>query len=279
MNEKVFLYGENRRGVGVLTFPERREGAPVVVLLNAGLLHRSEPYRLNVMVSRRLAKTGYIALRVDISGKGDTPAREGLTNRESVALDWSHIKAALKQQLGDRRYIIFGLCSGADNGIKIAAADPDVRGLILLDAVSPADGGFRRRALMRRLTRPSRWARLPRILWTRARRRLMPDSGLPTLPSNLRDEPRPEDLRRCFESLVRRQGRVLAIFTGYSVGSYNQVGQFARAIGVPGLAGICEEHFWPAVSHLYPVVDHRDRLVDCVNRWAGEHLERLRGGR
>src|SRR6056297_2984484 len=129
MKERVFRYGEHNRGIGILTLPQNHELSPIIIMLNAGLLHREEPYRLNVLAARLLANSGYICLRVDLSGKGDTPPRENLTNRESVALDWKCISEGLINQFGNRSLIILGLCSGADNGIKIAAQDPSIKGL------------------------------------------------------------------------------------------------------------------------------------------------------
>jgi len=92
VREHVFRYGDTKYGLGMVTIPDDMEGAPVVVLFNAGLLHRAEPYRMNVLVSRHLAQIGYITIRIDLSGKGDTPARSQTSNRESVALDWAFIK-------------------------------------------------------------------------------------------------------------------------------------------------------------------------------------------
>ena len=142
IGERIFTYGEHQHGIGVISEPEDTASSPVVVLLNAGLSHRAEPYRLNVLLGRQLASLGYIALRVDLSGKGDSPARETMSNRESVALDWSYMKKSLEKRYGPRSMLIFGLCSGADNGIKLCAQDSAIKGLILLDPVSRPDAGL-----------------------------------------------------------------------------------------------------------------------------------------
>ncbi|GAA0839815.1 hypothetical protein GCM10009113_03890 [Marinobacter szutsaonensis] len=156
IREQVFTYGEYQHGIGVLSEPEDTADSPIVVLLNAGLSHRAEPYRLNVLLGRKLAEQGYIALRVDLSGKGDSPARPTMTNRESVALDWSYIRKSLDKLYGPRTLLIFGLCSGADNGIKLCAEDPDIKGLILLDPVSRQDPGFSKRDFLRKKSEAKR---------------------------------------------------------------------------------------------------------------------------
>ena len=277
IQEDVFRYGEGDRGFGMVTFPKDVAHAPVVVIFNAGLIHREGPYRLNVLVGRALAELGYIAIRVDLSGKGDTPVREGLKNRESVALDWQYIKQAILNRFGQRRLVLMGLCSGADNAIKITAEEPDVYGLVLMDAVSPRDAGFVKRDLLRRLKNFHQWINLPFALWRYFKRCLGGERSESDRIASLRDEPTDSDMHACFHKIVQRHGKVLAVFTSQASRNYNQRGQFARAINIPGLAPCCEEIYWPLVKHLYPLDVHRNRLIAEISRWAGDHLAYLRG--
>jgi pimeloyl-ACP methyl ester carboxylesterase len=244
-------------------------------MLNAGLLHRAEPYRLNVLAARRLAAIGYLCVRVDLSGKGDTPPRESLTNRESVALDWKFLCEALESQFGPRPLLILGLCSGADNGIKLSALDLRIRGLILLDARSPPDRGFRYRFLMSRVWDWHRWARLS----ARLLRHFCLGTAAPAGTSsdfNLRDLPQPDDLDRCIKNLIENDGRLLMFFTRYADDYYNREGQFVKSLGVPGLRKICREHYWPDAQHLYSVEAHRQRLLSVIEGWATDHFTHFR---
>jgi pimeloyl-ACP methyl ester carboxylesterase len=275
IQERALRYGEGGRGFAMLTLPDRLDDAPIVVFLNAGLLHRSEPYRLNVLAARRLAELGYLCARIDLSGKGETPAREGLTNRDSVALDWNHLCEALERHFGRRPMVVMGLCSGADNGIKLAAIDERIRGLILLDARSPKDRMFVYRQVMSRAGRWRQWMRLPAVILRHLGRRLGDaEAGDPDL--NLRDLPRADDLRACLTSLVRNDGRLLMLFTHEERHFYNEQGQFGRAAGVPGLERICTERFWPDVLHIYPVAAHRRRLLSTLETWAQANLPQFR---
>lgn len=276
IREQVFTYGEHQHGIGVLSEPGDTTDSPIVVLLNAGLSHRAEPYRLNVLLARELAEKGYIAVRVDLSGKGDSPARSTLTNRESVALDWSFIKMSLEKLYGSRTLLIFGLCSGADNGIKICADDPMVKGLILLDPVSRQDSGFRKRDFINKITNPYKWMRLHRILLRRLGKKKSGENSLLSSPMDLRDEPNSQDMDRCFEGLVHKSGRVLAVFTSQALYHYNSEGQFAGAMGVDGLESIVEEVFWPNAKHIFPIEAHRNRLIEKAADWAAEHLEHFK---
>ena len=276
IKERIFTYGEHLHGIGVLTEPEDTRQSPIVVLLNAGLSHRAEPYRLNVLLARRLAGEGYIALRVDLSGKGDSPSRGAISNRESVAKDWAFIKESLEKLYGKRTLLIFGLCSGADNGIKLCARDTAIKGLILLDPVSRQDAGFRKRDLIRKLTNPNKWKKIHKILSRRLKQRAHGENSLLESPMDLRDEPNSEDMDRCFEGLVEKDGRVLAIFTSQALYHYNKRGQFASAMGVDGLTAIVDEEFWPNAKHVFPIEVHRQRLLERIETWARSHIDRFR---
>ncbi len=276
IQEKPLRYGEGGRGFAMVTLPEKPETAPIVVMLNPGVLHRAEPYRLNVLAARRLAALGYLCVRMDLSGKGDTPPREGLSNRESVALDWKYLCEALERQFGPRPLVIMGLCSGADNGIKLSASDLRIRGLMLFDVRSPRDRGFLYRYLKSRVWDRRRWARVA----GRLIRRLGLGAATPagTSPDlGLRDLPRPDDLKRCVMSLVETDGRLLMVFTGDVYDCYNLEGQFAKSLGIPGLEKICREYYWPDAQHLYPVESHRQRLLNAIESWAAEQLTHFRG--
>lgn len=268
MREHVFRYGDTKFGLGMVTIPDDMERAPVVVLFNAGLLHRAEPYRMNVLASRLLAQIGYITIRIDLSGKGDTPARPQMSNRESVALDWAFIKKSLEHEFGKRTLVLFGLCSGADNAIKIAAQDEDVLGLILLDPISRQDESFKFRQIRGKILSPHKWRNIHHVL----HHRLMNGHQNPAFESNLRDEPTSDDLNDCCQNLVKRQGRILAFFSGFATRYYNQQGQFGRSMHLEGLEQICEEVYWPRVEHLYSVQVHRDRLMERIVQWGKGNL-------
>ena len=276
MKEEAFRYGENNRGFGMVTLPDDTVSAPVVVALNAGLIHREGPYRLNVLICRALAELGYIAIRLDLSGKGDTPSREGLTNRQSVALDWQFIKQAIEDRFGQRNLVLFGLCSGADNAIKITAEESDVCGIVLLDPVSPRDSGFRRRQLMLKISNIHKWLCLPKNLLAKTRRGLGIEKDVFIEMWSWRGTPTPIDMQNCFRHIAQRQGKVLAVFTSQTLDHYNQQGQFVRALNIPEFYQCCEEVFWPLMDHIFSIQTHRDRLVKKITEWGQANLEYFR---
>ncbi len=96
-----------------------------IILLNAGAVHHVGPNRLYVTLARRLARLGYVVLRVDIAGIGESAARSG--DPENVVYSqhaMTGIEEAiqyLRQSWNVRETIAAGLCSGAYHAFKAAA--------------------------------------------------------------------------------------------------------------------------------------------------------------
>lgn len=278
MKEIPLHFGENRRLFGILTPADdsRREGSEsrVFVLLNAGLLHRVGPYGLHVRLARELATIGFSSLRVDLAGLGDSLPRSRSTIEESVATDYADIVSILESQLGPVSIVLVGLCSGADNAIRLAPEDSRITGMVLLDPVCNKDDGFNARALRFRMRAMIRKCMtfssfLP---WRKrcigALTKQGPSAEDPIDNMALRHLPSWEQTRTGFKAFREREGRVLSIFTRYALQYYNQAGQMGRVIDQDRYGEFSTELFWPDVGHTYPVESHRDRLIEAIKSWA-----------
>jgi pimeloyl-ACP methyl ester carboxylesterase len=140
----------------VLTEPDRRPPARrtlAILLLNAGLVHRVGPNRLYVTLARRLAEMGYPVLRFDLSGIGDSPPRS-----DHLPFDQSSVEEAIAAMdlvagaCESSRFVLAGICSGADVALLAAARDRRVVGVAAINArrFGAGDAAFaaiRRRAL------------------------------------------------------------------------------------------------------------------------------------
>lgn len=138
MREEVLLFGKKSSLVGIMTYPpetERVNKLPVIMLLNAGLLHRVGPNRLYVKMARNLATLGFMVLRYDFSGIGDSPVRsdnlpflERWVNELLEAMDY------LQVTRGIDRFISMGLCGGAYVSFKTACFDSRIVGVALFNS-------------------------------------------------------------------------------------------------------------------------------------------------
>lgn len=137
MKERAVLLGKTNSLVGVVTEPERavpRRNQPAAILLNAGLIHRIGPNRINVQIARRLAASGFPALRLDLAGIGDSENRtDDLSLKDGIVSDAREAMDFMAREEGARQFIVMGICSGANNSLRIAASDARVIGAVPIE--------------------------------------------------------------------------------------------------------------------------------------------------
>ncbi|HUH08566.1 MAG TPA: alpha/beta fold hydrolase [Egibacteraceae bacterium] len=138
MNERTLRFGETGSLVGVLTEPPAGAASrdrPAVILLGAGIVHRIGPHRLYVKMARQLARAGFVVLRFDFSGIGDSPVRgDHLPMEESAIVETREAMDCLSSLRGVDRFVLVAICSGAGFSFQTARSDPRVVGVSLLNA-------------------------------------------------------------------------------------------------------------------------------------------------
>jgi hypothetical protein len=137
MIEQTIAIGGSDRLMATLCLPAETNAGPGgvgFVLMNAGIIHRVGPHRVNVKLARRLAAMGVPSIRLDLSGLGDSGRPSGgLSYDQQSVEDIRAAMNALEAQCGVSRFGIFGLCSGTVNGLAAAMADERVVGIELLE--------------------------------------------------------------------------------------------------------------------------------------------------
>ena len=146
MTEEVATFGDNQSLVGIMTNPpliaQSKHGLGIIIL-GAGLLPRVGRNRLNVKIARVLGQLGFVALRFDFSGVGDSfVLKDNLPYDKSIILETQKAMDLVHSATGIQRFILLGICTGAMNSFEVARIDPRVQGIAL---INPA-GGFDRSA-------------------------------------------------------------------------------------------------------------------------------------
>ncbi len=272
MKESVLLFGREKSLVGVITDPPpeaRRPGSPAVVLLNAGLLHRVGPNRLHVRLARRLAASGLVTARFDLSGIGDSrPAgeRSGFAGR-AVAETRACIDL-LAAARGARRFVVGGLCSGADHALLAAGEDARIVGLALLEPVSAPSTAQVIDSYRDRLLRPASWIRLltgRSEAWTILARRLRPRAAAAPPPASPSYEGSPGDRMRRF---AERGGALCLVYSAGNPAHYHY-----RTVLRRQLEGAPPDRLRVEVigetDHVFTPLDAQGRLIDALCDWAG----------
>jgi pimeloyl-ACP methyl ester carboxylesterase len=235
--------------------PETPTGLPVVVLLNAGLVHRVGPFRLYVPLARTLAAAGFPVVRFDQPGVGDAPNKDDPDEARVV----SRIFDELAANLYTNDFIVGGLCAAADLGWRVAHQDKRVRGLLLLDPV--ALGGFwfqlgKLRLFMRR--KASTWLAMIQRLFNRKK------------PANtdFRDWPKPEEVRSEFKQFIADGIAVLAIYTGGAAPYFTHARQIESTFGDAARNPRVQFEYWPECDHTFMLSADQARLIGTIKQWS-----------
>jgi len=135
MREEAILFGASQSLVGVVTEPaENGKERPAVILLNSGIIHRVGPNRLYVTLARRLARAGFVVLRYDHSGIGDSAIRrDSLPFEKSSVQETQEAMEYLATTRGVNRFLLAGICTGAVVAYHTARADQRVVGVVLIN--------------------------------------------------------------------------------------------------------------------------------------------------
>ncbi len=278
MNEEVVQFGESGTLVGIVTEPpaqSRRSDAPGVILLNAGFIHRIGPYRLNVNLARDLASAGLTVLRFDLSGIGDSRLRrDNLPIEKSAALEAREAMDFLQASKGARRFILMGLCSGAENAVRVAGIDPRVAGAVCMnyqgDANDPviADRYHARYYLRRALFDLRSWARflggksdyrsVVRLVGLRIWSQLSPAA---------RSSPKAREVAKNLRALRARGVPLLLVYSEGDPGLDYIRYYLGDEIGVLKASGRVRVEIVEGGNHMFAPLAVQERLVRMVHDW------------
>ena len=276
LREQAYLLGPRKSLVGVMC--ERADGGesdrPTFVILNAGIIHRVGPSRMNVQLARALAQAGYPALRFDLSGIGDSePRADNLPPFEASLADIREAIDWLEGVRKVRRVVLVGLCSGANQSLLYGGGDPRVVGLVLLDPATPRTWGYYLRYYLPRMVSPRVWYNV-----LRGRHRMV--RGLAKTMTGNRDEVQEADvvdlqspevrgvLERAYRSALDQRIQMLVALTSGVEDQHNYPGQILDAFpGVP-FGDRLEVEYFDGAHHTFASEADRSRLFALVLDWA-----------
>jgi pimeloyl-ACP methyl ester carboxylesterase len=271
MSEEVVQLGPGNRLVGILTTPPSgvRDGALACLLMNAGMIHRIGPHRLNVKIARALAGCGIATLRLDLSGVGDSPPTVGGRHfREQAVLDLRDAMDHLELRLGVRRFVVFGLCSGAANGYRLALEDQRVVGTLMFDGFSYPT--FRTHLLRRwRRFRSLSWSSLARKIPQWLARRLAPgeaEGGEGEGESEM-GSPTREQFEHDMNRLVARGVAIYLVYSGSFLEHYNHASQIRDAFPKAAFLDSVRYDYMPDVDHTVTSLAAQRKVVAAVLEW------------
>jgi Serine aminopeptidase, S33 len=272
--EKILTFGQQRNLTGIVSLPDEIELAemskkPAIIFLNAGFLHQVGPYRLTVDLCRTLCDSGFLAFRFDLSGIGDSPASKTKSSHDTqVTNDVQTAIDLLQKRFNIDRFIIAGLCTGADNAHKVTAIDERICGSIFMDGYAYPTRKYKLLRYAPVLLDPIRATNyaFKKLNTTNIDEQEFIQNtseesditwDLPPLSKTLED----------MALFVARNVKLLMIFSGGNIRSYNHLGQAKDMYQSIDFGKCLTEIFNQEADHTYMLQVDRSKLIKQISNW------------
>jgi pimeloyl-ACP methyl ester carboxylesterase len=288
MSERPVFFGPGETLFGIVTQPRSGEDPRRgVIFVNDGATYHIGANRINVALARQWARRGYVALRMDLSGLGESAPRPGRPINDVFppsALD--DIRAGIdliREQFGAADITLVGLCSGAYHALRAAVAELDTDQILLInpqnffwkEGMSISDvqlieilsgpGRYRERMLSTKSWRKVLTGRadVRRIAWVHVRHAWF------TCTSWLRNLARrlnirvSQDLGRELEDVTRRGVQVTFVFSRGEVGI--ELLKMQAGSSVQRVGDRCRVHIIDGADHIFSQSVPRQRLEDVLS--------------
>jgi pimeloyl-ACP methyl ester carboxylesterase len=269
--------------------------SPAIILCNGGSHYHTGPARFHVTISRTLASRGFLCLRMDFHGQGDSVtsdlARENEPYPVTAFRDVDLAMKFLQREFGVRQIILMGHCAGAYYAFQCAAqfSDPGFAESILINPKTfywqegmtldqPQNQPFLAfQESMLSLRKPGKWLKLLSgrstngirgviqnavALWKLRRRTISggKDRAYAPYPSHPDKNDLPNDLRRIVQT-----GRLLTLFQARSDAGYELLCCFARSqVKKMCRAGQMKIVFFETADHNFHRLDAREELRQAL---------------
>jgi hypothetical protein len=262
MNESCAQFGPEGRLAGIVTTPGSGSPRRGCVLVSAGLLPKAGPYRLYAELARRLAEDGVVTLRFDLGGIGDSVALDtSLPLAERTELDLRAALEHLRERFELDEVTLGGLCSGAEDSLRGAVANPAVTSVFMIDPFAYRTPGWLWRHTLHRAGR-------------RALRALGVYEPLKLDPAERSDPPRPKvvsyhymeraESARILSELLARDVRVHFLYTAGVREAFNHPSQLRAAFPELDFRDRVTLDYFPRFDHTQLFAADRRALVETI---------------
>jgi len=239
-----------------------------VLMLTAGMLTSAGPSRLHVNMADALSSKGIPSFRFDLSGIGESMAvgSQGSSLKRATH-EVQQAMAMLESEYNYTHFMLFGLCSGADDAIACACDDKRIIAASLMDACGYRTPGhflpYIRHKYLPKVLSAAKWCES-------IRQRFQPDrQTASTMPQgfDIREFPNREQSERQITGLVDRGVRLQFIYTSGVINYYSYANQFFDMFpSLRNRAEIAVVHR-PRWDHVAMLQEDRTELLHTIVPW------------
>lgn len=271
VTEKIVEIGNGFSLSAVLTLPESVDAnKPALVILNSGVMHRVGTCRTSVILARAVANSGTLVLRFDLSGIGDSvPRSSGHSDLDRANEEIISAMDYLQREFGINKFLMYGLCSGAQNSFGTALQDERIIGLAGIDGYAYRTLKFYRRKIAQRILKLSFWINTARRILAKFSKPENSDEDEMNLAAdNMWPEyPPREEVEMGYQKLVSRGVEFLVIFTGGREDEYNYRDQFYDMYPAVDFKRQLELKRFPSASHIMAEPVHQEEILASIQNW------------
>ncbi|KAA1261875.1 Alpha/beta hydrolase family protein [Rubripirellula obstinata] len=273
----AILFGQHKNLVGIWTeaaddavadhsVVDEAKATTAVIMVTAGMIHHSGPFRLHVELANQLRHHGIPSLRFDLSGIGESLGiGSGGSSLDRAADEIGQAIDCIANRYGIEKVILFGLCSGADDSVHTALMDDRVSGVVAMDGC-----GYRTRQYywhrfaghyLPRLVRISKWSSLLRRFSSRE------DDSPKSLQlgDDIREFPSRDLAQSQLMQLADRSVRMHFIYTSGVGDYYNHAGQFDAMFPSLCEADQITHCYFSDMDHVAFLCEDRAKLVRHIS--------------
>ena len=260
--DQTIVFGQYQHLVGIENIVAS-DNAIAMIMLTPGMLHNAGPFRMHVDLAQNLEQQGISSFRFDLSGIGESLG-VGATGKsiDRAAAETIEAMNHLMEAHGIQQFILFGLCSGADDSMQTALQDERVKGVIALDGAAYKTPKFKlieSILLGRKMLSPAKWANKVRNL-----------TGNDTAPaslamgSDIREFPETaEQACKEIQQLVDKEVQLHFIYTG-GTDYYNYAQQFYDMLPQMKWRGTESTKYFPQMDHVVMLCEDRQQMVEHI---------------
>jgi pimeloyl-ACP methyl ester carboxylesterase len=247
-----------------------------VIFLNSGIIHRVGSCRMHVRFARAFSTAGFHSLRFDYSGIGDSDQRrDSLSFEESAVIETREAMDYMTKAKGTTRFILIGLCSGADMAHETAVADERVVGMVQFDAWAYKTMAYKIRRYGPKLLDLATWRNSIGIRWRmwrgtqKSKRACMPGSDAVEyeMPAYVRVFPPRDRVAQDMRTFVARGMELYCIWTG-GLEEYNHLGQHQSTFRDVRFGKLLKEEHISDSDHIMTGLHHQADLAERLVQWA-----------
>jgi hypothetical protein len=132
--DDIIILGEENNLIGIYSYHPGFKCDTTVIMLNAGIIHRVGPNQLYTKLSKQLSSLKISTFRFDFPGIGDSSLGESDRTYEGnyyksalTVIDYLH------SNKGISKFILVGICSGADISLQTALHSDKVCGICFIN--------------------------------------------------------------------------------------------------------------------------------------------------